>query len=184
MHQVNPTNRYRPIVRALGVALFIVGIFMLGTAVISGGPAVSADPPDTPPGQDPCSHGNSNQPCREDPQALRGKDCEYHGQSGGMNEDHCTASNVSAATPTAIPNTPVPTSTTVNQPSTVDPTPTTEASATATTGADPGSLNSRIASIGPEPSTRARGSAWAKQFAGWENVCRAVGRKCGRRIAL
>ena len=48
----------------------------------------------TPPGQLPCDHGlgdlNGNAgPCTEDPQPARGKDCEAHGNNGGVNEDHC-----------------------------------------------------------------------------------------------
>lgn len=70
-----------------------------------GAVTVAADPPDGPPGQDECSHGNSDKPCREDPQPDHGKDCEEHGNNGGINEDHCLAT---ATTPPNSTNTPVP----------------------------------------------------------------------------
>lgn len=122
------SNRFKPLVRTFGAAMLLLGLVMLGTALVSGGSTARADPPDTPPGQDPCSHGNSNRPCRDDPQPLHGKDCEYHGQRGGMNEDHCQVGSVSIDTPTAIPNTPVPTSTSAA----VIPTPTTQTEAIST----------------------------------------------------
>ncbi|MEI2779026.1 MAG: hypothetical protein V9G19_24275 [Tetrasphaera sp.] len=39
--------------------------------------------------EDGCTHGNSGQPCRPDPQPNHGKDCDVHGNWGGVNEDHC-----------------------------------------------------------------------------------------------
>jgi hypothetical protein len=51
--------------------------------------ASAGNSPSTPPGWDPCSHGNTNKPCRPDPQPDNGKDCEHHGNHGGVNEDHC-----------------------------------------------------------------------------------------------
>jgi hypothetical protein len=52
-------------------------------------PAYGQKPP-SPPGQGECEHGNSQKPCKDDPQPDRGKDCEEHGpKEGGVNEDHC-----------------------------------------------------------------------------------------------
>ena len=49
-----------------------------------------AQKPPSPPGQGECEHGNSQKPCKDDPQPDRGKDCEEHGpKDGGVNEDHC-----------------------------------------------------------------------------------------------
>src|SRR3954464_11587619 len=57
-----------------------------------------------PPGRDPCSHGATGKPCRPDPQPTHGKDCEHHGNNGGVNEAHCaggtTTSTTTATTPT------------------------------------------------------------------------------------
>jgi hypothetical protein len=52
--------------------------------------AVAAQPGPNNPGSpgDNCSHGNSNQLCKPDPQPDRGKDCLDHGNARG-NEDHC-----------------------------------------------------------------------------------------------
>ena len=52
---------------------------------------------------DGCDHGNTGKPCKADPQPDRGKDCVLHGNSGGINEDHCAP----AGTPTPG-NTPKP----------------------------------------------------------------------------
>lgn len=79
--------------------------------------AGSLDKPPSPPGQDPCSHGNTGKPCKPDPQPTNGKDCDKHGNNGGVNEDHCagvttpptTSSNPPSnppANPPAKPNTP------------------------------------------------------------------------------
>lgn len=38
---------------------------------------------------DGCTHGASGKPCRPDPQPSKGKDCQSHGNWGGVNEDHC-----------------------------------------------------------------------------------------------
>ena len=50
---------------------------------------LAAPPEGGPPGQGECGHGNSQKPCKEDPQPDKGKDCEEHGNHGGVNEDHC-----------------------------------------------------------------------------------------------
>jgi hypothetical protein len=66
------------------------GIFVAGLTVSSLATASS------PPGQDPCSHGNSNKPCKTDP-STNGKDCDPHG-NGGINEDHCLGTTATTGT--------------------------------------------------------------------------------------
>lgn len=39
---------------------------------------------------DGCDHGATGKPCKDDPQPDHGKDCEKHGNHGGINEDHCS----------------------------------------------------------------------------------------------
>ena len=66
----------------------MIAAFGLGGAAAF---AASTDKPPSPPGQGECEHGNSQKPCKEDPQPDHGKDCEEHGNHGGVNEDHCKA---------------------------------------------------------------------------------------------
>jgi hypothetical protein len=68
----------------LAVVMGVLGFVMSGVAV-----AGVNDKPPSPPGQGECEHGNSAKPCKEDPQPDKGKDCEAHGNNGGVNEDHC-----------------------------------------------------------------------------------------------
>jgi hypothetical protein len=65
----------------------MIAAFGLGGAVAA---AATSDQPPSNPGSpaDDCSHGNSSQTCKDDPQPDHGKDCEDHGQARG-NEDHC-----------------------------------------------------------------------------------------------
>ena len=63
-------------------------------------------------GQNDCSHGNSGQDCRPDPNE-NGQDCEEHGQSEG-NEDHCLTTTVTTTSTTSAP--PVTTTTSVTEP--------------------------------------------------------------------
>jgi hypothetical protein len=90
-----------PLVLALGV-------------LASGGTSVfAAGPPGSPPGQEPCSHGNNGADCPPDP-STNGKDCDAHGNDGigGENEDHCLGetptTETTATTPTTVitPTTP------------------------------------------------------------------------------
>jgi hypothetical protein len=69
------------------VLALLVGV--LGFAVSGVAVAAGQEKPATPPGQGECEHGNSAKPCKEDPQPDKGKDCEDHGNHGGVNEDHC-----------------------------------------------------------------------------------------------
>ena len=66
------------------VALAAIAFFVLPDAAYGQGK------PESPPGQGECAHGNSQKPCKDDPQPDKGKDCEEHGpKEGGVNEDHC-----------------------------------------------------------------------------------------------
>jgi hypothetical protein len=98
--------------------LFAAGV---GTAAASGN---GNGKPGSPPGQGECEHGNSGKPCRDDPQPEHGKDCEAHGNHGGVNEDHCGG--------VTAPEPPPPT-TTVSQPPPPTTTVTTTTTATTTT---------------------------------------------------
>lgn len=72
-----------------------IGITLIGLAIVVAFLALAftavakATPPDGPPGQGECQHGNSQQECKPDPQPTHGQDCEEHGNQGGVNEDHC-----------------------------------------------------------------------------------------------
>ena len=56
--------------------------------------------------EDGCDHGATGKECREDP-SDSGKDCEKHGNHGGVNEDHCatTTTTASESTVTTVPET-------------------------------------------------------------------------------
>ena len=97
----------------------VLGFALSGVAV-----AGVNDKPPSPPGQDECEHGNSAKPCKEDPQPDKGKECEVHGQMGGVNEDHCTGEET---TPTeTTPTTPTETTPTeITTPADSSPTATT-----------------------------------------------------------
>ena len=83
--------------RVLRSVALVAACCALGVGYVAAAQAGNPSPPGhggTPPGQDPCDHGlgdwNGNAgPCKPDPQPDRGKDCEKHGKSGGVNEDHC-----------------------------------------------------------------------------------------------
>lgn len=78
--------------------LIILGTVLIAAAGIFAGFAVGKPP--SPPGQDPCSHGNTGKPCRPDPQPNHGKDCLHHGKKGGVNEDHCKGTTTTNGTTT------------------------------------------------------------------------------------
>ena len=79
----------------LAVVMGVLGFVVSGVAV-----AGVNDKPPSPPGQGECEHGNSAKPCKEDP-SPNGKDCEAHGNNGGVNEDHCKGEET---TPTDAPS--------------------------------------------------------------------------------
>ena len=72
--------------KKLFVIAAMIAAFGLGGAAAF---AASADKPPSPPGQGECEHGNSQKPCKDDPQPNHGQDCDEHGNQGGVNEDHC-----------------------------------------------------------------------------------------------
>ena len=109
----------------LATLLLAVVIGVLGFAVSGVAVAGVSDKPPSPPGQGECEHGNSAKPCKDDPQPDKGKDCEVHGNNGGVNEDHCTGDETTppeTTTPTDTPPTETtptdstPTETTPNDP--------------------------------------------------------------------
>jgi hypothetical protein len=90
--------------RHAGAIVLVAVLGILGMA--SAG--LAADPP----GQGPCSHGNSGKECKPDPQANHGAECDEHGPfEGGVNEDHClggttgtttSGTTTSSTTPTVV----------------------------------------------------------------------------------
>lgn len=63
--------------------------------------------------QDGCDHGHTGKPCRPDPQPDHGKDCDKHGNHGGVNEDHCQGTTTTTQPPTTTTTVPPTTTTTV-----------------------------------------------------------------------
>jgi hypothetical protein len=90
----------------LAVVMGVLGFAVSGVAV-----AGVTDKPPSPPGQDECEHGNSAKPCKEDPQPDKGKDCEVHGNNGGVNEDHCKGDETTPTETTPTDTTPTETTT-------------------------------------------------------------------------
>jgi len=78
--------------RTVAILALAAGSVLLLQGVTAASPGI---------GQGPCHHGNSNKPCRPDPQPSHGKDCQQHGKNGGGNQDHCiTVSSNPTPTPT------------------------------------------------------------------------------------
>jgi hypothetical protein len=84
---------------------------------------------------DGCDHGATGAECRPDPQPTNGKDCEEHGNQGGINEDHCATTPSPTPSPTCwfpegcASSTPTPTASATSTPTdpptaSPDPTPT------------------------------------------------------------
>src|SRR5919197_819415 len=70
-------------------AAVMAGLLFAGVGVSSALADPGNGPPSSPPGQGEFEHGNSGQECKPDPQPEHGKDCDDHGNLGGVNEDHC-----------------------------------------------------------------------------------------------
>jgi hypothetical protein len=125
--------------RFLTAILAVAALAVLGLAGASLAGATASNgqgPPNDPPGQGECQHGNSGQECKPDPQPDRGKDCEEHGpKEGGVNEDHClgaeTTGTTTETTGTTTETTGTTTETTTETTGTT--TETTETTTTATT---------------------------------------------------
>jgi hypothetical protein len=147
------------------IIVLIVGALVLALGVVA---AVAADPghgngpPATVPGSPggDCSHGNSDQDCRPDPQPEHGQDCEDHGVAQG-NEDHCAPVDTTPTDTTPTDTTPTdttPTETTPTETTPTEPTPTTPEVTTSTETAptDPESTPGPAAA--PESAPSAPGS--------------------------
>jgi hypothetical protein len=139
----------------LAVVIGVLGFAMSGVAV-----AGVDDKPPSPPGQGECEHGNSAKPCRDDPQPDKGKDCEVHGNNGGVNEDHCKGDETTPTetTPTDTPTTETtptdstPTETTPNDPTqqvTVPPSGESNASPPSSSSSEPGSTRATESPTAP-----------------------------------
>ncbi len=113
--------------------------FGLGSAAAY---AATSDKPPAPPGQPECEHGNSQKPCKDDPQPNHGQDCEEHGNQGGQNEDHCkTDTPPTETTPTET--------TTTTEPTPAGTTPTTTTPTTTTPGETPSSPSGSSSTASP-----------------------------------
>ena len=126
------------IFKRLLTAIFAVGILaVLGLAGASLAGATASNgqgPPNDPPGQGECQHGNSGKECKPDPQPDHGKDCEEHGpKEGGVNEDHCHGAETTGTTTETTGTTTETTGTTTETTRTTGTTETTETT-TETTG--------------------------------------------------
>jgi hypothetical protein len=108
--------------RLIVIAAMIAAFGLGGAAAF----AATTDKPPSPPGQGECEHGNSQKPCKDDPQPNHGQDCDEHGNQGGVNEDHCTSeSTPTETTPTdTTPTETTPAESTPTQTSSTETTPT------------------------------------------------------------
>jgi hypothetical protein len=133
------------------VLALVVGV--LGFAVVGIATAGNGNPP-SPPGQGECEHGNSGKPCKDDPQPEHGKDCEEHGNLGGVNEDHCKGEETTPTETTPTETTPTETTPTETTPTETTPTETTptETTVTQTTPDEAASPESESESSNPPPS--------------------------------
>jgi len=104
----------------LALSVGVLGFAVSGIAVAANGK------PPSPPGQGDCEHGNSGAACKDDP-SENGKDCEAHGNNGGVNEDHCKGDETTP--PETTPTDTTPTQTT---PTDTTPTQTTPSSSSST----------------------------------------------------
>jgi hypothetical protein len=112
--------------KAILTALAAVLVALGGIAAAIADPGNGHGPPATVPGSpsDDCSHGNSDKPCKPDPQPEHGKDCDDHGVARG-NEDHCGPTTPTETTPTeTTPTDTTPTDTTPTDTTPTDTTPT------------------------------------------------------------
>ena len=102
----------------LAVVVGVLGFAVSGVAVAAGN-----EQKPSPPGQEECGHGNTSKPCKEDSQPDKGKDCEEHGNHGGVNEDHCAESETTTPDETT-PDVTTPDETTPDETTPTDTTPT------------------------------------------------------------
>jgi len=111
---------------ALAIVMGVLGFAVSGVAVAGNGQ------PPSPPGQDKCEHGNDLKPCKDDPQPTKGKDCQEHGNQGGVNEDHCKGEDTTPTETTPTETTPTETTPTETTPTETTPTETTPTETTST----------------------------------------------------
>jgi len=100
---------------ALAILMGVLGFAVSGVAVAGNGK------PPSPPGQGECEHGNAAKPCKDDPQPDKGKDCEEHGNQGGVNEDHCKGEDTTPTETTPTDTTPTDTTPTETTPTDTTP---------------------------------------------------------------
>jgi hypothetical protein len=112
---------------AVLAGLLVAGV---GVSAALADPGNGNGPPSSPPGQGECQHGNSGQDCKPDPQPEHGKECESHGNQGGVDEDHCLGTTDSTTTTEATTTTDE--TTTTDQPTTTVETTTTTDETTTT----------------------------------------------------
>jgi hypothetical protein len=126
--------------KKLMILAAMVAAFGIGGAAAF---AASAEKPPSPPGQGDCEHGNTQKQCKDDSQPEHGKDCEEHGNSGGVNEDHCKNETTPTET-TPTETTPTETTPTETTPTETTPTDTghTNTTQTETTSTEPSSTES------------------------------------------
>ena len=145
------------------VLALLVGV--LGFAVSGIAVAGNGKPP-SPPGQGDCEHGNAAKPCKDDPQPDKGKDCQAHGNKGGVDEDHCkeeettpTDTTPSETTPTeTTPTDTIPTDTTPSGTTPADTTPSTTTSSNSTTPSSTVPQETTTAESTPAETTPSEGS--------------------------
>lgn len=99
-------------------ALFGLALCTAGVGIAA--PAMASDPHHEE--IDGCDHGATGKECRPDP-SEHGKDCDVHGNHGGVNEDHCETTTTTTGPPGTSSTTtrpgPTTTTTTLEQPTTI-----------------------------------------------------------------
>lgn len=95
-------------------------------------PSAIADKPPAPPGQGECDKGNSTNQCTTDP-STNGKDCETHGNNGGINEGHCLTTSNETTTTTPSTSSTTTTRETTSTTTTTETTPSTSSTSSTTT---------------------------------------------------
>lgn len=88
--------------KILGIAAVAFGL-----SLIAASPVLASQGNPHQEEQDGCDHGNSNKPCKDDPQPDHGSECDVHGNHGGVNEDHCNGTTTTTAPPTTTTTAPV-----------------------------------------------------------------------------
>jgi hypothetical protein len=124
-------NREGSMRKHLATLVLAVFVGVLGFAVSGVAVAAGNETNQLPPGQGECGHGNSMKPCKDDPQPDKGKDCEEHGNNGGVNEDHCAGETTTPDETT--PDDTTPTETTPDEETTPQDTVPTETTSTPST---------------------------------------------------